>query len=294
MPVQDTNFFKNNDLHAYQKNENTYQAILPLIENMNEVMTSGKCWIVIMVDLGPFDSVLRDGAIYKLYKAGITNKLLPVLASFLKHRQYRNLVNTHTGDWSNKISGAPQGLILCPLIFLVCTADMSVVDETRKEHELNESEYADDFNIWRTHKNCFTLLANIQLLAFINLQMWYSKWQILLNISKAYYMIFYDKKKLPPVPDIQATTDETPITRVKEKRIHGIVTDEQLSFKPHVELPIKKCRSAHTRLTFYPDFAPNVALQLYKTYIKSRLEYGCIIWGYKIHQKDNMNKLVSA
>ena len=170
MPVQDTNFFKNNDLHAYQKNENTDQAILPLIENMNEVMTSGKYGIVIMVDLGPFDSVLRDGAIYKLYKAGITNKLLlPVLASFLKHRQYRNLVNTHTGNWSNKISGVPQGLILCPLIFLVCTADMSVVDETRKEHELNASEYADDFNIWRTHKNCFTLLANIQLLAFINL-----------------------------------------------------------------------------------------------------------------------------
>lgn len=117
------------------------------------------------------------------------------------------------------------------------------------------------------------------------------------NIVEHIKSILYDilwQKKLLPAPDIKATTDETPITWVKEKRIHGIVIDEQLSFKPHVELTIKKCRSAYNRLTLYPDLAPNVALQLYKTYIKSRLEYRCIIWGYKIHQKDNMNKLVSA
>ena len=72
-------------------------------------------------------------------------------------------------------------------------------------------------------------------------------------------MIFYDKKKLPPPPDIQVTIDETPLTRVKEKRIHGIVIDEQLSFTPHVELTTKKFRSAYNRLTVYPDLAPNVA-----------------------------------
>ena len=84
------------------------QAILPLVENMNEAMASGKYGIAIMTDLeGAFDSVWREGAIYKLYKAGITNNLLLVLASFLKHRKYKNLANTHTGSWSNTIYGVP-------------------------------------------------------------------------------------------------------------------------------------------------------------------------------------------
>ena len=89
-------------------------------------MTSGKYGIAIMTDLeGAFDSLWREGAIYKLYKSGITNNLLLVLASFLKHRHYRNLVNTHTGNWSNTTYGVPQGLILSPQIFLLYTTDMS-------------------------------------------------------------------------------------------------------------------------------------------------------------------------
>ena len=50
---------------------------------MNEAMTSGKNGIAVMADLEEaFDSVLREEAIYKLYKARITNNLLLVLASF--------------------------------------------------------------------------------------------------------------------------------------------------------------------------------------------------------------------
>ena len=106
-----------------------------------------------------------------------------------------------------------------------------------------------------------------------------------LSIPKTSYIIFSDKKKLPLPPNIQVTNDETPLKRVKEELILGIVINEQLSFTPHVEQTTKKCRSAYSRLTLYPDLAPNVAGQLYKAYIRSRLEYGCIIWGYKIHQK---------
>ena len=84
------------------------------------------------------------------------------------------------------------------------------------------------------------------------------------------------KRNYPP-PDIQLTTNETLLAGVKEKQIHGNVIDEQLSFTPHVELTAKKHRSAYNRLTLYQDLAPNAALQLYKAYIRSRLEFGCII-----------------
>ena len=83
---------------------------------MNGAMTFGKYEISIMADLeGAFDSVWREGGIYKLYKAGITS-------------------NTHTGNWSNTTSGIPQGSILSPLIVLVYTADMSAEEVNTTEH----------------------------------------------------------------------------------------------------------------------------------------------------------------
>ena len=53
-------------------------------------------------------------------------------------------------------------------------------------------------------------------------------------------MVFYDKTKLPPPPDIQVTIDETSLIRITEKLILEIVIDKQLSLTPHVELTTKK------------------------------------------------------
>ena len=66
------------------------------MEKMNEAMTKNKYGIAIMADLEEtFDSVLRLGALYKLDKAGISENLLLIFASFMRNSQQRNLVNTH-------------------------------------------------------------------------------------------------------------------------------------------------------------------------------------------------------
>ena len=95
------------------------------------------------------------------------------------------------------------------------------------------------------------------------------------HIKNTLYDILWQKETTPTTK--QVTIDETPLTKVKEKWTLGIFIDEKLSFTLHGELTTKKCRSAYNKLTLYPDLAPNVALQLYKAYIRSRLEHGCII-----------------
>ena len=161
---------------------------------MNEAMAKNKYGIAIMADLeGAFDSVWTLGALCKLHKAGISENLLLIFASFMSNRQQRNLVNTHVDEWSKSETGVPQGSILSPLIFLVYTADMTTEEQNKSDNKSNESKYADDFNFWRLHNNYYSLLVNIQL-AIINRQTWCSKWQISLNISKTNYMVFNDKK----------------------------------------------------------------------------------------------------
>ena len=70
------NFFEGKNLFAYQKNNNSSQALLPLIEQVLDAISSGKYGLAVMADLeGAFDTVWRKGAIYKVHKAGIMNSL---------------------------------------------------------------------------------------------------------------------------------------------------------------------------------------------------------------------------
>ena len=56
--LEQSQFFQSKSLYAYQKNKNTPQAILPLVEKTNEAITKNKYGIAIMADLeGAFDSV---------------------------------------------------------------------------------------------------------------------------------------------------------------------------------------------------------------------------------------------
>ena len=75
-------------------------------------MAKNKFGIAIMADLEGTFILFRDQEHYKLHKAGISENLLLIFASFMSNRQQRNLVNTHVDGWSKSETGVPQGSIL--------------------------------------------------------------------------------------------------------------------------------------------------------------------------------------
>ena len=92
---------------------------------MSDTISSGKYGIAVMANLErAFDTVWREGAIYKLQKAGINNNLFSAFSGFLSDRYSRNLVNSQTSDWFQTTLGVPQSSILSPVIFLVYAADL--------------------------------------------------------------------------------------------------------------------------------------------------------------------------
>ena len=99
---------------------------------------------------------------------------------------------------------------------------------------------------------------------------------------------------MPPSPSIPVTINESSLTKVKAKRVIGIIIDEDLTFTPHVEHITKKCKRAYSRLTLYPDLSPHLALQLYKAFIRSKLEFGSTLWSFRKHNAKHLNLLESA
>ena len=67
--------------------------------------------------------------------------------------------------------------------------------------------------------------------------------------------------------------------------------DEDLTFNSHIEHITQKCKIAYNKLTLYPDLSPHFALQLYKTFIRSKLEFGCSVLGFSINDTKHLNSL---
>ena len=83
-------------------------------------------------------------------------------------------------------------------------------------------------------------------------------------------MVFYNKKKKPSHhPPV--TINEIPLKRVQTKRVLGFVIDDNLTFTSHIENITIKCKQAYNRLTLFADLNPNLAVQLYKSYIRLKL-----------------------
>ena len=179
-------------------------------------------------------------------------------------RVCRNFVNSYQGPWLETQLGVPQGSLLSLLICLVYTSDLTLQEEKPQSQvklsKPQESKYADDVEFWRTHKNYYQLLINMQL-TIVNLQSWCYKWHIFLNISKTNYMVFYNKKKKPSPPSIPVTINEIPLKQVQTKRVLGIVIDENLTFNGHIENITIKSKQAYDRLTLFPDLNPNLTVQ---------------------------------
>ena len=122
-------------------------------------------------------------------------------------------------------------------------------------------------------------------IASINLQTWCSKWRISINTMKTTCIIFYNKKNTAAPPPIPLTVNGTPLKKVFSQRVLGIIINEDLTFTPHTEYIVSRCKKAYNRLTLFPDMRPDIAGQIFKSFVCSKLEYGSIIWGaYIIHR----------
>ena len=100
---------------------------------------------------------------------------------------------------------------------------------------------------------------------------------------------------MPPPFSIPVTINGSSLTKAKAKRVLGIIIDEDLTFTPHVEQITQKCKRAYNRhATLYPYLSPHLALQLYKAFIISKLEFDGTVWGFRTHNAKHLNLLESA
>ena len=185
-----------------------------------------------------FESNSHDVLISKLHKTyGIRASLLQWITSFLTGRRQCVVFRGASSDWTNVLSGVPQGSVLGPLLFSIYANDLHL------HLKSTIYAYADDTFIFRelkTDNDISVLQSDLD-----SLNWWSKNNSLQLNPSKCQVMCITRRRDKPVASyNVNNNTLET----CDSLRLLGVTVSSDLSWNCHVNNITKKCNKL---LEFY-------------------------------------------
>ena len=140
------------------------------------------------------------------------------------------MFNDCTSDPQNIICGVPQGSILGPLLFILYVNDI-----TYTSNILDFILFADDTTILYSHKdiNSKVNMVNEELK---EVNIWFKANKLSINASKTIFLILGTPHMTSTKAreELNVMLDNTALERVKFTKFLGLLTDECLTWKNHI------------------------------------------------------------
>ena len=220
-----------------------------------------------------FDKVWHEGLLYKLKSMGISGELYNLLENYLSGRFQRVVLNGQTSSWRPVLAGVPQGSILGPLLFLVYINDLP--DGLKSNPKL----FADDTSLFTIVKDknesANILNDDLQLISS-----WAYKWKMLFNPDSkkpAQEVLFSRKNQIQNHPAISLNNIQ--VERTNFQKHLGLILDEKLNFKQHVDSAISKVSKGISVIKKLRHTLPRKSLiTIYKVFLRPLIDYGDIIY----------------
>ena len=138
------------------------------------------------------------------------------------------MFNGHVSSDNTVMCGVPQGSVLGPLFFLLYINDLFL-----SLNYLSFIVFADDTNIFLRYKDLATLARMVNQ-EFSHVSSWLNANKLTVHPDKSKFVIFHPRRKQIDSSELSILTNNTPIGRVQERKLLGIIIHENLSWKPHI------------------------------------------------------------
>ena len=297
MDYIDKNDILNEKQFGFRKNHSTYMAIIELVDKVTSAVEKNESTLGIFLDLSKaFDTIDHDILLYKLEYYGFRGIVLNWFKSYLENRKQFVRYQSCDSEYKNIKCGVPQGSILGPLLFILYVNDITTTTSL-----LDVILFADDTTLLYSHPDIPSKinLINNELREISN---WFKANKLSVNASKTNYMMlgtshmtnkYIDVKKYCDANDTDNATNErsskqkinvildsVSLERVESTKFLGIIIDENLTWKKHIDVISKTISRNVGMLTKMKHYVPGYILySLYCTLVLPYINYGILIWG---------------
>ena len=275
-------FLEKNQLIAtvqsgFRKQRGTLDHLVRFETFIREAFIKKEHAVSIFFDLeSAYDTTWKYGIMNDLHDFGIRGRLAYFISAFLNERQFRVRVGDTFSNPHKQEMGVPQGSILSVTLFSVKISNIVKSVCPGVECFL----YVDVFCICYRSKHMHTIERQLQQM-LKNLSKWSSENGFKFSKTKTKCMHICRSRKSHLDPEL--TLDGIQIEVVPEFKFLGLLFDSKLSFIPHINYLSNKCHKALNllRVVSSMDWGAdrNVLLRLYRTLVRSKLDYGCIFYG---------------
>ena len=280
--LEDGNLLSANQ-HGFRKKRSCMTQLLSHVEKIYESLNNNEEVDVIYLDFAKaFDKVDHQVLLAKLERYGIGGHALAWLREFLLDRKQAVVVEGQRSSLMTVLSGVPQGTVLGPVLFVLYINDL--LESIKSSNGLG---FADDTKLIGAIKSMLGVAALQDDLNRVtewsecnNMQLHEQKFEVLsysLKCKEAKYL-----RELPLYPETsEYTTPRGHLISPKETvRDLGVYVSSSRSWGPHIENTVQGAQKmAAWALSAFRDRSVSVMLTLYKSMVRSKLEYCCPVWN---------------
>ena len=294
-------YLESNDLlcsqqHGFRSGHSCLTQLLHHFDDILENFLDGNDTDCIYLDYAKaFDKVDHVLLIKKLGKYGIHPKIISWIESFLSDRTQQVVVEGQLSLAALIISGVPQGTVLGPILFLLFINDI-----TQCVTSSVIRCFADDTRIMKaiSQTSDMSLLQHdldkvIQWSIRNNMSLHEDKFEFLSHSSNQSNTL----NQLPFTCEVfQYSTSNGLLTPVDHTRDLGVTITSELNWTAHIKAMADKARQkAAWVLSVFYTRDPTIMLTLYKSMVRSLLEYCCPLWNpQKVSDIQELEKVQRA
>ena len=219
---------------AYKSMHSIETALLKVQDDVLHEMDSNKGVLLVLLDLSAaFDTVDYNILLNRVEcRLGIYGPALEWLHSYLTGRVQKVSINNATSDSWELLFGVPQGSVLGPILFTIYT--LPVADILRR-HGVMYHCYADDTQIYLSCSVDSINRARFKMERCIQeVRSWMASNYLCLNGDKTEVLFSGKKSLLSKAGDISITIGDSVVTSTTQARNIGMVMDNVLNLKNHV------------------------------------------------------------